>query len=199
MSLQMMKDPEFAKFMQHQALIDQVLFGDLPIENAPFEVQQEVKEIYKESKEADENFKVREMLGVPFEQELDPWQKDKLFNQAFEWGDRLGKITAKIYENNKDINIFRILNNCALVASKMIGALDYEPWEDEEWQWRLDRIGYTLSLTSLRRCLESLEKLRNNEISNLLKPEQFITKGKTIQQELIDRLDKIEQEKFRKR
>jgi hypothetical protein len=196
MSLKMASDPEFSKFMQHQSLIDSVLFGDFPIDNAPIEVQQEVKEIYRESEEANRDMKLQDMLGIPFipEPNNDPWQKDSLFNLAFEWGDTLGSQAATIYEKDKNLEIFRILNNCTLVGSKMISAIDYEPFPGEDWQWRLDRIGYTLSLTSVRRCLESLNKLNN--VFEQFKVESFIETARQIQQELIDRLDKIEQSRL---
>ena len=197
MGMKMMQDSEFAQFMKHEALIDSVLLGEIPLHNAPMDIREEVREIYRESEEAEKHLRLHEMLGVPlaFESNNDLWQKDPLFNQAFEWGDELGKAAVIIYEKDRNIEIFRILNNCSLVASKIIGAIDYEPFEGEDWQWRLDRNCYTLSLTSLQRCIESLEKLDNN--FKPLMAGDFIGTAKKIRQALIDRLDKIEQSRFK--
>jgi hypothetical protein len=172
------------------------------IEHAPFELQQEIRQIMKESEDLDTDYRLNEMLGIntfPESVLQDPWERDPLFNMAFEWGEELGKKAIMLYEDIKNIELFRIANNCPLVASKLIGALSETDFGGVDFEWREDRIGYTLSLTSLNRSIDSLQKLETqHEVTNKLNTANFLKTAKVIRSQLIERLDSIVQEKLKK-
>jgi hypothetical protein len=199
MSHKMIQDPEFAEFMKRQALIDSVLFGDLAIEHAPIDIQEEVREIQQELEETDKDLEIRDMFGIK-EFPEEPWQKHPLFKKAKDWGRSLHAALSPLYDTHPNKDIFRILNNCDLVSVKLISVLDpNDDFTQEDYEWRTDRIGLKLSLTSLQRCLESLERLSTlPELSQKIDTLNPIKIGKEIQQELIDKLDTIEQEHYKK-
>jgi hypothetical protein len=196
-SLNITKDPEFAEFMQKQAIMGEVLSGNLKIEHVPFKLQAEMKQLLKENEATKEGWELKERLGLdPFDDE-DPWKKDPLFNMAFEWSEKVSKKLFPFYEETKNIDAFRILNNCGLVASKIVGASTEVDNNEMDFEWRIDRIGYTLSLTSLKRCIDSLQKLikttknpLRDELKNLLSTAQ----GMGL--ELTERLEEINKKYF---
>lgn len=207
MEVRMINDPEFAEFMKEQSIIDSVLFGDMKIEHAPFGLQQEIRNIIKGSEDLNKDFELREKLGLPFNltNEEDEEEKDNpLYKDAKDWGMQLMNISGPLYEQTKDINLFRILKNCTMVASKIVGAgsVDYESMGEDsfDFAWRVDRNDYNLSLTSLKRCMESLEKISSNKnLAAKINYNKFLTQAKAIRTNLIDLLDSIEQERFKNR
>ena len=54
MSRQMIEDPEFARFMRDQAIMDEVLFGELDITHAPIEMQAELRQAMREQEQIQE-------------------------------------------------------------------------------------------------------------------------------------------------
>ncbi len=104
-----------------------------------------------------------------------------------------------LYTNNL-VKLFRVLSNCYLVSGKIAFAYTPETWNlpPRNSQWQGDKIGYTLALTSLRRCIESLTKLKKNlKIAKNLDIPHFTETAKLIEKELIDNLDELEQKRLK--
>ncbi len=183
-----MKDPEYASRMNEITIIEETLFGNpetSPIARSRwFEREQMLKEMenYDSSKK---------------------WRNDELLKTAKNWGMDLLKIIANSQEKTKNIHLFRVQTNVLTVSGKIVGALssgDNEALEEylDDYQWQLNRVDYTLSLISLKRCLESLTqwKLENNNSKEF---DKFSSQGRLIQQQLLDRLDEIEQRRLKRK
>jgi hypothetical protein len=177
-----MKDPEYASWRSELAIIEESIMGDpneSPIARSRwFEREQWMKE-----------FELRE---ARYEQKL---ENDQLLKLAKSWSMKVMQISGDAYEKNKDLDWFRILQNCLTVSGKIVFA-SHEPennWysEPEDFLWRTDRAGYIMSLASLQRCLESLRVLEQKD--SQIKLEKLILDALKIQTGLIDRLDTIEQ------
>ena len=186
----MEQDSEFRAFMQRQSLIDEVLLGDLDIKYVPLDVQAEIKETQRESEEAAKQVELYERLGLnPCE---DHEEHDVLYTKANNWQEGLNDILYDFYKQTKHKDAFRILQNHSQVPVKIYSVADMREYEpDLDFQWRPDRIAYTLALTSVNRCLESLENLKDTAIGPNL--DSHVATAKEIRQELMDRLDAIEQ------
>lgn len=182
----MRTDPEYASWRAELAIIEETLLGD-PSESYIarsrwFEREQMMKAAEKEDAEHSRKL-----------------ESDRLYKMAKDWSIPLLKMAGSAYEKDKDINWFRVLTNCLSVSGKIVFASREfdEDGEDEfydtpeDFLWRTDRIGYILSLASLQRCLESLRKLKEKDHG--LKIDNFITDGLTMQTQLIDRLEEIQQ------
>lgn len=189
-------DPKFRAFMQRQGLIDQVLFGDIDIKNVPLDVQREIEEIQRESQEAAEQVALYERLGLnPFEQEGEE-EQDELYKKASAWREGLSTTFSSFYEQTKHIDAFRVLTNYGEVPAKIYSVVDDSSETDVEFEWRPDRIGYALALTSLNRCIESFENLHGfPELEQII--DAHLPATKEIRQELMDRLENIEMLRFR--
>jgi hypothetical protein len=187
----MRTDPEYASWRAELAIIEETLLGD-PSESYItrsrwFEREQMMKEAEKEQ------WEYRRKL-----------ENDRLYQMSKDWSMALLKMAGPVYEKNKDINWFRVLTNCLSVSGKIVFAArefgddeeEYPCDTSEDFLWRTDRIGYILSLASLQRCLESLRKLKEKDPS--LKVDKFIANGLTMQTELIDRLEEIQQNFLKK-
>jgi hypothetical protein len=186
----MQQDPEMRAFLQRQHLIDEVLFGDLDIKNVPIDVRQEIEEIYRESKEADEQVELYERLGVNAFEEAENEAEDTLYEKAQEWQAGMTKVFTNFHEATKHTDAFRILVNHALVAAKIYSVVDDFDETEIDYEWRPDRINYTLALTSLNRCIESMENLRGfPQVETVI--DAHLPLAREIRQELIDRLENI--------
>lgn len=189
MSRQMLEDPEFAAFMKEQAIVEGVLTGELRPENAPVEMRQDLEALLNREQQWDE-----------LDETENPETGDALYITAKNWATNLSKKVGPLYEQFGNIELFRILTNCYIVPGKIIFAQDGMNLDIEGLgkQWQPDRIGYTLALTSLRRCVESLTSLqKNKKLVKLLGPQKLLNAAKKIQKELIDRLDEIEQQRLK--
>ncbi len=193
-SRHMLEDPEFARYMKEQTIIEEVLAGELQPEYAPVEMRQELERMMAEQDSGD---------GPGIDIEMDePDIADQLYQDAEKWAHNLSKQIGPLYEQFGDIKLFRILANCYIVAGKIAFAQEPDIFFDVSgsYQWQADRVGYALALTSLRRCLESLEKLKKNlKIAKKLDIKSFLRTGRTMQTQLLDRLDEIEQQRLQKR
>ncbi|MEK7097283.1 MAG: hypothetical protein AAB906_00340 [Patescibacteria group bacterium] len=186
-SRRMIEDPEYASWRNEMAVMEETLFGD-PNESYIarsrwFERKQMLAEM--EEYDAQEN-----------------WHNDKLFQAANEWGMNLIKIADTEYEKSENLEWFRILQNCTMVAGKIVfasGDREGEIYNDPEmFSWRTDRIGYILALASLQRCLESLRRIQDSKFMDV-KINKFIPPALKMQLELADRLDGIEQRYLKSR
>jgi hypothetical protein len=190
-SRQMLEDPQFAAYMREQAIIEEVMSGELKPENAPVEMRRQLEQMLAKQGGPwpDEDVE----LEIIDEEPID----DPLYIKADKWAVDLSKKVGPLYEQFGDIKLFRVLTNCYIVAGKIAFAKMEENLEPG-FQWQNDRVGYTLALTSLRRCLESLDKLRDNlKIAKRLNISKFLETAKAIQTQLIDRLDEIEQKRLK--
>jgi hypothetical protein len=192
-SQKMLADPEFARYMKEQVIIEEVLAGELQPEHAPVEMRQQLEQIMAEQNNGD---------GFEMDIEIEQVDiKDQLFLDAAKWASGLSKQAGPLYEQFGNIQLFRILANCYIVSGKIAFAQEPDAFFPESgYQWQADRVGYSLALTSLRRCMESLEKLRKNlKIAKRLDLKGFAATARTIQTGLMDRLDEIEQMRLQKR
>ncbi len=197
-SQRMIEDREFSKKMRAEALADSVLEGEISLESVPVEVREEVRKIQEQSNNSLRDLQVSELLGVSSNFDS-PWEKDPLFNQAYEWAHSLGNLAGKLYEQNKNIDIFRILNNSGLVASKLLNTLVETNNETDlgDIEVQIKKVYGDLSILSLNRCIESLERLAGD--SSMIKEldvENFLLIAKKIRPQLIERLDNIQQNLF---
>lgn len=182
---QMIEDPDYATMMHKRAVVEEALFGDLDPVHVPIEMRADVEELKREIEESDEDF--------------DDDDNDPLYMLAKNWGMNLMLKAGKLLEQKDSIHLFRILTNCTIVPAKITGAGTYIPSEGEDFEWRIDRACYNLALSSMLRCLESMEKLQENKtIAKKLDLEKYLHNGREIKQQLIDRLDTIEQERFKR-
>ncbi len=187
----MRTDPEYASWRAELAIIEETLLGD---PNESYIAQSrwfEREQMMKEAEKADWEYRSK-------------LENDRLYKMAKDWSMSLLKVAGPAYEKNKDINWFRVLTNCLSVSGKIVFA-SREFGDDEEdelystpddFLWRTDRIGYILSLASLQRCLESFRTLKEKDPG--LKVDKFITDSLTMQAELIDRLEEIQQKFLKK-
>jgi len=191
MEYNMRTNPEYASRMHEMAILEETLFGD-PAESYIarsrwFEREQMMKEM------------------AEYEDPIDRiLEGDKLYHLAKDWSIKVLKTAGEAYEKTKSPDWFRICTNCLPVAGKIVFAsgsiseyLEDEAYSTpEDFLWRTDRIGYILSLASLQRCLESLRRLKEKDLN--LKVDRFIIDGLTMQAELIDRLEEIQQNFLKK-
>lgn len=134
-----------------------------------------------------------ELSRIEQEYERPDYEKDPLYILAKKWSRDASQKFYQFYEETKLLPAFRIAINAHYVASKIVFASGSFHDEDEvELEWRTDRIGYTLSLLCLNRCLDSLAELKQNDLVN------FQKRGSDIRQVLIDRLEDIEQLRFKR-
>ncbi len=200
MGLKMMQDPEYAKFMKEQAIFDEVLSGEMKIHNAPIEMQERLRNMIKEQEEMETG--LNEGLDVWIEkQEKEENNGDPLLKTSKRWMMKITKDSGLLYEATGNIELFRIMHNATVVASKIVGATSFEknPEYSNSSDQEIVQTDYTLSLISVRRCIESLEKLRDNDtIASKIPATSYIKTAKEIRQELIDRLDGFEQLRYKK-
>ncbi len=181
----MLTDPEYRQWRNELAIIEQEAFREYtdPI-------------LAKGRK-----FEREQISDLEHDYDNRQWEKDSLHEIAQKWGRNLGKATDKLYQIVKNINLFRISVNVNYISSKIRFALPHRHFREEDYdlEWRTDRIGYVLALTFLKRCLDSLELLRNEpKASTDFNINEYVETGKEIRQELINRLEEIEQLRFKK-
>ena len=173
--------------MNEIAIIEETLFGDpatSPIARSRwFEREQMLKEM--------EDF-----------DRHDRWEDDRLYQLSKDWMMEILLGGGNLYEESKNIELFRLLENAPTVSGKIVFASgnDYEDEEQDadDFKWRTDFIGYHLSLLSLRRCLDALNKLRGDKhVADVLNLDKLENTAKQIQAQLIDRLDDIEQQRLK--
>ncbi len=121
--------------------------------------------------------------------------ESRLLKLARSWADPLVDRSERLYEKTKNINCFRIFMNAPYVPSKIVFA-SVENYEGTNFEsdllWRTDKIGYSLSLACLRRCLESLECLNSNPQTRLgFNFKEYLTRGAHLENLLNDTLSKI--------
>ncbi len=192
------REPELRAFLQKESLIDEVLLGDIDIKNVPIKVQEEIKEIYRESREVAQRIEFCESLGInPYDEaEEENENIEPLLRKADRWKEKLNLLIEPLHKELKNIDLFRLLQNYEQISASIFYALEnglHEPGTN--FQWRPDRIGYTLALTSVSRCIQSFERLKNLPQIEL-KFNDFLHTAKEIEQELIDRLANIEQSRL---
>ncbi|OGE74291.1 MAG: hypothetical protein A3I07_04525 [Candidatus Doudnabacteria bacterium RIFCSPLOWO2_02_FULL_42_9] len=166
----MIEDFEYLKFRREMALIEDELFSD-------------------------HNFSLESEMR--FQERREKWKDDKLYKIAKVWSIDMLKRSCDLYERHKFIHLFRILKNCNYVASKIVYASNDYDFEDvienfNDLAWNISWVGYTLSLTFLNRCLESLSKLEN-ENKIIFNFGEYISTGLQIKRELMDRLETLHQ------
>jgi hypothetical protein len=187
-SYNMMRDPEYASMMHERAMTEEALFGDpdesMLARGRQFEREQMLKDVGEY-------------------QTLRKWENDELYKTARDWSMELLESGGKLEQKTKNIHIFRVLTNVLTVSGKIVWGstdrIDEEIAEEmDDYQWQMDRVGYTLSLTSLKRCLESLGKWKAENPQNR-QFDESISQGKLIQQQLLDRLEEIEQKRLKRK
>ncbi len=82
MSRQMMEDPEFGEYIKEQAIIDEVLSGELKLEHAPIEMRQELEQLLNAREEDQEPENIN----------------DPLYIKANNWAGELSKNVGPLYE-----------------------------------------------------------------------------------------------------
>lgn len=134
-----------------------------------------------------------ERANLDLDYERPDYESDPLYLAAKNWSRELSQKADELYEQTKFLPLFRIAKNAPYVASKIVFAAGNTHAEDEiDLEWRTDRVGYTLSLSCLNRCLDSLVELKDMDFAD------FQKQGNRMRQELIDRLEKIEQLRFKR-
>ncbi len=180
-SRKMIEDHEFANYMKEQAILDEVLNGDLRIENVPVEMRENLEKIVTkvESQTSPEDEIINEFFDFS-----DNNIKDPLYQKSKKWGIKLTKLLGPIYERTQNTDIFRIMVNCGMVAVQT---------ETEN-----EKVGFILALKSLRRCIESMQKLKNKKtIFKKTQFNKFLSDAADIQSKLIDRLDDLDQNNYK--
>ncbi len=119
----------------------------------------------------------------------------KLLRWARGWADSLIPKLEVLYQESNNINCFRILVNAPYIPSKIVFA-SVENYRDSKFecdlQWRTDKIGYSLALASLRRCLESLQVLHSHPKTECkLNYKELLVKGSHLENLIHDELSKI--------
>lgn len=176
MQRRIIEDPEYYQRMHEMAPIEEQFNGDLdPMATLSLRTGS------GRALEEDEDFEYKRK-----------WENDPLLKQAKEWMMYMLKTAGPLYDQTKNLALFRLLTNAPVVTGKIVfaqgGGMEYGP---DDIGWRTDRVGYHLSLISLNRCIESLQELQQSDLHSQLPLDEYLHRARPIRQELIDRLEHI--------